>query len=497
MRAGGCPIVFPRPAEWSPHMRSCLLRRSLTERDDAPATRRELACNEVRMEQWWNAWLGEQREFSTSQLWPVRPMTLLASRQGANRVRSRDGSLRKFRKRESWADDAAAGRWVFSGIPPPPGPFHAGAAPLSPHFTLIGSGLFAHSLGAGGACHRAPAAPRHMGAMPPRGRHKLPNYGRKARVPGRRSGAQLRLISREAHAPPVNDVVLLNFDVSLSERLLLVSLPLIAAPLLSPPGALLSPTAFPPRGDKKKIIHESLSEARPTRKGRFTTENACVIRMKEDRLFTIERRKPEIPEKTGQTCGIVRHGSHVRKFGRDPSGNRIRFPLVGSYRSSRCATAAPAAPRNRNVYILTVLLMEAFLGRKLSRIWKFELGSRKNCLRCSSWKEQRHQAFYDIGTRRLPATLVDGEATAAERLARSPLTKVIRRRSGFNPRPGHSGFPHVEIVPDDAVGRRVFSVISRFPRLFIPALFHTHFNHPHLLSRPRLRELEIEKLDLV
>ncbi|KAJ8873580.1 hypothetical protein PR048_024398 [Dryococelus australis] len=63
------------------------------------------------------------------------------------------------------------------------------------------------------------------------------------------------------------------------------------------------------------------------------------------------------------------------------------------------------------------------------------------------------------------------------------------RRSGFNPRPGHSGFSHVEIVPDDAVGQRVLSVISRFPRTFIPALLHAHLNNPHRLSRPRFRWL--------
>ncbi|KAJ8870279.1 hypothetical protein PR048_029300 [Dryococelus australis] len=43
-------------------------------------------------------------------------------------------------------------------------------------------------------------------------------------------------------------------------------------------------------------------------------------------------------------------------------------------------------------------------------------------------------------------------------------------RSGFNPLPGHSGSSHVGIVLDDAVGRRVFSEMSRFPRPFIPAL---------------------------
>ncbi|KAJ8871242.1 hypothetical protein PR048_027548 [Dryococelus australis] len=43
--------------------------------------------------------------------------------------------------------------------------------------------------------------------------------------------------------------------------------------------------------------------------------------------------------------------------------------------------------------------------------------------------------------------------------------------------PGHS---HAGIVLDDAACRRVFSGISRFPRLFIPTLLHTHLNHPLL-----------------
>ncbi|KAJ8868312.1 hypothetical protein PR048_029828 [Dryococelus australis] len=48
------------------------------------------------------------------------------------------------------------------------------------------------------------------------------------------------------------------------------------------------------------------------------------------------------------------------------------------------------------------------------------------------------------------------------------------------------GFPHVEIVPGDAAGRRVFSGISRFHRPFFPVLLH---NHLHRLSRPRCWQL--------
>ncbi|KAJ8897732.1 hypothetical protein PR048_003082 [Dryococelus australis] len=40
------------------------------------------------------------------------------------------------------------------------------------------------------------------------------------------------------------------------------------------------------------------------------------------------------------------------------------------------------------------------------------------------------------------------------------------RRSGFVPRPGHTGFSHVGIMPDDTAGWRVFSGISRFPPPF-------------------------------
>ncbi|KAJ8897547.1 hypothetical protein PR048_002896 [Dryococelus australis] len=51
------------------------------------------------------------------------------------------------------------------------------------------------------------------------------------------------------------------------------------------------------------------------------------------------------------------------------------------------------------------------------------------------------------------------------------------RRTGFNPLPGHSGFSHVEIVHDDDVDQRVFSVISCSP-LIILAPLHTHISSP-------------------
>ncbi|KAJ8877586.1 hypothetical protein PR048_022041 [Dryococelus australis] len=79
------------------------------------------------------------------------------------------------------------------------------------------------------------------------------------------------------------------------------------------------------------------------------------------------------------------------------------------------------------------------------------------------------------------------ECTKTKYLCRTPHTKIkltgVRdtdidrlqpRRTGFNAWPGHSGFSLVEIVPDDAAGRRVFWQISRFPSPCIPALLHSH-----------------------
>ncbi|KAJ8882504.1 hypothetical protein PR048_014315 [Dryococelus australis] len=74
-----------------------------------------------------------------------------------------------------------------------------------------------------------------------------------------------------------------------------------------------------------------------------------------------------------------------------------------------------------------------------------------------------------------------GGATVAEWLACSPPTKGDQGSI-----PGRvTGFSQLGIVLEEAVGWRVFSGISRFPRPFIPAPLHTHLNHHQQLSRPR------------
>ncbi|KAJ8877654.1 hypothetical protein PR048_022109 [Dryococelus australis] len=62
-------------------------------------------------------------------------------------------------------------------------------------------------------------------------------------------------------------------------------------------------------------------------------------------------------------------------------------------------------------------------------------------------------------------------------LAVAVTARLSPRRTGFNPRPVHSGFSHVGIVPDDEVGQRDFSGISRFPPPFHSgaATYSPHF----------------------
>ncbi|KAJ8874062.1 hypothetical protein PR048_024902 [Dryococelus australis] len=72
------------------------------------------------------------------------------------------------------------------------------------------------------------------------------------------------------------------------------------------------------------------------------------------------------------------------------------------------------------------------------------------------------------------------------RLACLPLEKMNRVRFPAGSLPGF--LSHVGIVPDDAVGQRVFSGISRFLRPCIPALLHTHLASPSsAIKTQRLR----------
>ncbi|KAJ8880552.1 hypothetical protein PR048_017022 [Dryococelus australis] len=106
------------------------------------------------------------------------------------------------------------------------------------------------------------------------------------------------------------------------------------------------------------------------------------------------------------------------------------------------------------------------------------------------------QHFHACNTRHSPRSDHDAKgASVAERLAYSTPTKG---ELGSMPCWVTPGFSQVTIFLDDAVDRRVFSGISRFPRLYIPALLHSHLISPLLaanISEPyRLTILKLTPL---
>ncbi|KAJ8867217.1 hypothetical protein PR048_031012 [Dryococelus australis] len=92
----------------------------------------------------------------------------------------------------------------------------------------------------------------------------------------------------------------------------------------------------------------------------------------------------------------------------------------------------------------------------------------------------------------LPHILGEG-GTVAERLACSPPTKAIRVLS---PAGSLRIFAFGNRTTDDAVGQRVFSGISRFPRPFIPALHHSQLTSPSLALKTSLWEIRSAAKDV-
>ncbi|KAJ8874028.1 hypothetical protein PR048_024868 [Dryococelus australis] len=87
---------------------------------------------------------------------------------------------------------------------------------------------------------------------------------------------------------------------------------------------------------------------------------------------------------------------------------------------------------------------------------------------CAQWRWRTHLMREAVSSLRLPRF----SASIAEKKGSSLLASHLGEPGSI---PGRvtPGFSHVEIVPDDAAGRRVFSGISHLPRPFIPTLLHT------------------------
>ncbi|KAJ8868781.1 hypothetical protein PR048_030321 [Dryococelus australis] len=206
---------------------------------------------------------------------------------------------------------------------------------------------------------------------------------------------------------------------------------------------------------------------------------------------------PRDPRENPPASGIIRHDSHLRKSDSDPDslwweanslttqpprpsnrkpprGCRFTFPCLSRARLEHAALEntttvgwVPACDRERH-------------ARPVGMI-------RYLALQCVSAYLLQHQ---EVLPRRPSLWLPSDCSTQAPAVAMH--AHLSPGRTGFNP-----GFLHVGIVPDDATGWLVFSGISRFPLLIVPALLHNHLNHPHRLSRPSLlRATQISSLTL-
>ncbi|KAJ8873954.1 hypothetical protein PR048_024794 [Dryococelus australis] len=152
------------------------------------------------------------------------------------------------------------------------------------------------------------------------------------------------------------------------------------------------------------------------------------------------------PRENPPTSGIVRHDSHMLKSGTDPAGNQTRFALVGGEGVEVDVSGDEESSRS-----IVKQVIDFF-----SRFF-------------------RHIAVDVSLLSSFPG------ATVAERLDCSPPTKADR----VNPRPVHSGFSQVGIMPDAAANRRVFSGISRSPAPSFRRCSILTSLYPYRLLRPR------------
>ncbi|KAJ8877485.1 hypothetical protein PR048_021940 [Dryococelus australis] len=217
------------------------------------------------------------------------------------------------------------------------------------------------------------------------------------------------------------------------------------------------------------------------------------------------------PQENSLASGIVRHDSHMRKSGRDPAENRTRFALMGSFHTGSLAWGMRRlsehiqAENPTGVYRLPEKRVDGLINdASLWSTWPRQLVPRDICesdgTECVNKKKRRGRGpregkkRYDGNSARLASRSDEtlGVRVSAARIAPSLLdlgrgvpkepARPPPRRSELNPRPGHSGFSQMRIVPDDAVGRRVFSGIFRVPRPLSPALLHTYLSHPQDLD---------------
>ncbi|KAJ8889477.1 hypothetical protein PR048_008976 [Dryococelus australis] len=233
------------------------------------------------------------------------------------------------------------------------------------------------------------------------------------------------------------------------------------------------------------------------------------------------------------TSSIVRHDSHLRKFGSDPAGDRNRFALVGGEQSNHSSASTPftspshlrGRQEGRRLLVVIRVRCSSWFGvgvmmcqcqccvvmrglatglvsdwlpqprdapqRKGCRVTRKLIGGRlSNNVLLAADAILLACAAGDGGLRLLHLCILNGSSCVLEVPGSIPspallipvfqgfpetlevnagmvplhkpwyrlftIARLPPRRTGFDPRPAHSGCSHVGIVPDDAAVRQCF-----------------------------------------
>ncbi|KAJ8881154.1 hypothetical protein PR048_017627 [Dryococelus australis] len=194
----------------------------------------------------------------------------------------------------------------------------------------------------------------------------------------------------------------------------------------------------------------------------------------------------------GEMRGIVWHDSHLRKSRNDPVGEEASS-LTAQHRG-------PLYTRNLYLSNLNNMASEK-LEVTMNRIYEL-IG-----YLLSPWKATIGPEFYCILI--IGSWIFRKVSNSTWTNCRSNPARLPPTRSGLNPRPGHSGFSQVGIVPDDAVGSE-FSLgtpVSPAPSNSLidsedidskssPNIFPLHFpcNTLTILANEELRRVELAEI---
>ncbi|KAJ8883921.1 hypothetical protein PR048_015776 [Dryococelus australis] len=190
-----------------------------------------------------------------------------------------------------------------------------------------------------------------------------------------------------------------------------------------------------------------------------------------ERRWIVRAEETGVPRENPPESGIIQHDSHMRKSGSEPTGDQARIAMVGGERPSHCVSQAPC-------WLEIVLMLSIILVTPRTQIKRPARTLLQHALHRVNWEGlSRTRGSRWLG----PGTVEKGASTCIDRprgstrreyninAPREQRLLLVRlfvshlSESGSIPGGAAPGFSCVGIVPDDAAGRRVSSVISDFP----------------------------------